>query len=146
MISRDFIGLEPEPFTVIVEAGRLRLFAKATGQADPVYSDEQAAKAAGYRSLPVPPTFLFGLELEGPNSFQLYENMGVDIGQILHGEQRFEYFEDACAGDTLTFRTRVSDIYDKKGGALEFIVQDTAITNQNDRRVANLQRVIVVRN
>ena len=146
MISTDFIGLEIEPFTTAVEAGRLRFFARATGQNDPVYSDTEAARSAGYRDLPVPPTFLFGLELDAPNPFGLYESMGVDLGKILHGEQQFEYLEPACAGDTLTFAARVTDIFDKKGGALEFIVQETVVTNQHDAIVANLRRVFVVRN
>jgi acyl dehydratase len=146
MISKDFIGLELEPFTTTVEAGRLRFFARATGQSDPVYSDTDAARSAGYRGLPVPPTFLFGLELDAPDPFALYEKMGVDLGRILHGEQRFEYLEPACAGDTLTFVTRVNDIFDKKGGALDFIVQETVITNQYDVHVAKLRRVFVVRN
>ena len=146
MISKDFIGLELEPFTTAVEAGRLRFFARATGQTDPVYCDTDAARSAGYRDLLVPPTFLFGLELDKPKPFGLYEKMGVDLGKILHGEQRFEYLEPACAGDTLTFESRVTDVFDKKGGALDFIVQETVVTNQYDATVAKLRRVFIVRN
>ncbi len=57
MVDRNFIGYRPDPFDVEVEKGRLRLFAKAVGEDDPIYVDEQAAKAAGHRSLPVMPTF-----------------------------------------------------------------------------------------
>ena len=146
MISKDFIGYESPPFTTTVEAGRLRFFARATGQRDPVYVDEDAARAAGYSSLPVPPTFLFGVEMESSQSFQMLDKMGVDLGRIVHGEQRFEYHGDICAGDTLTFVTRVTDIYDKKGGALDFIVQTTSVANQHRACVADLHRVIVVRN
>ena len=72
--------------------------------------------------------------------------LGWDYTQILHGEQQFEYLEPACAGDTLTYVTRVTDIFDKKGGVLDFVVQETVITNQHDARVANLRRVFVIRN
>lgn len=146
MIDRKFIGYEPPPHVVDVEKGRLRFFAKAIGETDPVYTDEAAARAAGYRSLPVPPTLLFGLDMEVPNPFLILETLGVDLGRILHGEQSFTYHADACAGDTLTFQSRISEIFDKKGGALEFIVEDTKITNQDNVRVADMQRVIVVRN
>ena len=44
MIDRRHIGHTMAPFTVPVEAGRLRFFAKATGQDDPVYTDEDAAR------------------------------------------------------------------------------------------------------
>ncbi len=50
-----------------------------------------------------------------------------------------------CAGDTLRFQTRVTDIYDKKGGALEFVVNDTKVTNQLGEHVSDLHSVVVVR-
>lgn len=56
-----------EPGVVTVERGRLALFARVTGQTDPVYTDVAAARAAGHPDLPVPPTFIFGLELEAPD-------------------------------------------------------------------------------
>ena len=72
--------------------------------------------------------------------------MGIDIGRVLHAEQSFNYYAPICAGDRLTFTTEVSDIYQKKGGALEFVVQDCRVTNQIGTQVAELRRVIVVRN
>ena len=48
MINRQYIGHVMPSFEVLVEKGRLRFFAKATGQTDPVYSDEAAARAAGH--------------------------------------------------------------------------------------------------
>ena len=44
--------------------GRLRFFAKAIGETDPVYTDDAAARDAGYPDLPAPPTFLFAAELD----------------------------------------------------------------------------------
>lgn len=44
------------PHSADVEAGRLRLFARATGETRPEYLDDDAARAAGYRALPAPPT------------------------------------------------------------------------------------------
>ena len=42
---------------------------------------------------------------------------------MLHGEQEFSYHAMAYAGDELTARSRVTDVYEKKGGALEFLVR-----------------------
>jgi len=146
MIDRKHIGLELEPHTAEIERGRLKFFAKATGQSDPVYTDEVAAKAAGYRSLPAPPTFLFSMDMEVPNPFELLEEMEIDLGRVLHGEQSFVYHKDVCAGDAVTFNSKVVDIYDKKGGALEFVIVDTTARNQNDEIVAEMRKSIVVRN
>lgn len=145
MIDRKFIGHEFAPATVEVEKGRLRFFAKATGNTDPVYSDEKAAQKAGYPSLPAPPTFLFCLEMDRENPFDFLDLMKIDLGKVLHGDQSFAYHAPVCAGDKVTFTSRVTDIYDKKGGALEFVVMDTEVRNQHGTHVADMRRSIVVR-
>lgn len=146
MIDKKHIGRATPPMTFDIEKGRLKFFAKAIGETNPVYSDEAAAKAAGYASLPAPPTFLFCLEMETNSLWDNIAAMGVPVGKILHGSQSFKYHAPICAGDRITFVTKVSDVYDKKGGALEFIVEDSTATNQDGVLVGELQRVIVVRN
>ena len=145
MIDRRYIGHELAPFKVEVEKGRLRFFAKATGQSDPIYLDEAAAHDAGHPSLPVPPTFLFCLEMEAPNPAAVRELLGIDYRSLLHGEQGFSYHTMAYAGDTLKYQQRIEDIYNKKNGALEFVVRKTRVTNQRDELVAELRCVTVIR-
>lgn len=146
MIDRRHIGLTLPAFEVDVEKGRLRFFAKATGQTDPVYLDDEAARAAGHPGLPVPPSFLFCLEMDAPNPGELRDRLGIDIARVLHGEQRFVFHGLAHAGDRLSFEQRVADIYDKKGGALEFVVRETRVSNQRGEPVADLIATTVVRN
>lgn len=146
MIDRRYIGHTLEPFSVPVEPGRLRFFAKATGQTDPVYTDAAAARDTGHRDLPVPPTFLFCLEMEGLNLAAIRELLGLDYRRLLHGEQEFTYHAMAHAGDVLRFEQRIEDIYDKKGGALEFVVRRTRVSNQHGTLVAELRAVTVMRN
>lgn len=146
MLDRTWKGHEFPPFTVTVEAGRLRFFAKAIGETDPVYLDEQAAKAAGYRGLPVPPTFLFSLGHEAPDPFGWFAAVGLDLEKVLHGEQSFTYHQVPVAGDVLTFRARLTDLYDKKNGALEFVVKETRVTDAAGAPVAELVSTIVQRN
>ena len=146
MISKEFIGLTVPAFTVPVDPWRLRFFAKATGQSDPVYTDDAAAHAAGHPGLPVPPTFLFCLEMDAPDPAALRNQLGIDIARVLHGEQRFRYHRLAHAGDRLSFAQRVTDIYSKKGGALDFMVRETRVSNQRGEHVADLVATTVVRN
>lgn len=145
MIERRFIGLQLTPFTGVADRHQLRFFARATGQKDPVYLDEDAAKAAGHASLPIPPTFLFSMELDAPDPQEANRLMGIDLSRLLHGEQHFTYHRTACAGEPLFFEPRIADIYDKKGGALEFVVRTTSVSDRNGARVADLRRVSVVR-
>ena len=144
-IDTQHIGHRFAPYSVNVEAGRLKFFAKAIGQTDPVYSDDAAAKAAGHPALPVPPTFLFCLEMDAPDPGAIRVLLDLPLPKVLHGEQRFTYHAMAHAGDTLTFDQRIADIYSKKGGLLEFVVRETRVTNQNGRHVADLHGITVVR-
>ena len=146
MIDRRYIGHTFPSFEVEVEKGRLRFFAKAIGETDPVYFDEKAAQAAGHPSLLVPPTFLFCLEMESPDPAAIRNLLGLDYRRLLHGEQGFVYHAPVYAGDTLRFDQRVEDIYEKKNGALEFVLRKTKVTNQHQKLVAELRTVTVMRN
>ncbi len=134
-----------DPVTVTIERGRLVFFAKATGQADPVYSDVDAARAAGHPDLPVPPTFFFGMELESPDPFRYLSALGVDLRRVLHGEQAFTYRALVHAGQTVTLYPRIVDAYTKKGGALEFLVKRTDVV-RDGVGVAEAVATIVVQN
>jgi acyl dehydratase len=145
MLDTQHIGHWLAPGRAEVEKGRLRFFAKATGQRNPVYFDEAAAAQAGYRSLPVPPTFLFCLEMEACGSGQLCDLFSIGIGQLLHGEQHFTYHALAVAGDILSFAGRIIDVYHKKNGALGFIRVGTRVVNQAGIHVADMRRIVGVR-
>ncbi len=145
MIDRKHIGHHMPAFEVDVEASRLRFFAKATGQDDPIYTDVAAALAAGHPALPVPPTYFMCMELESPDVDTWRALLGLDYKRLLHGEQSFTYHRMAYAGDRLRFEQSVQDIYEKKGGALEFVVRLTRITNQRGEHVADGRTVTVMR-
>lgn len=146
MIDRGLIGKTFETTEVEVEKGQLVFFARTVGENNLLYSDENAARKAGYPSIPAPPTFLFSLGLARPDPMSRYTEMGIDIGKILHGEQQFEYYAPVCAGDRIKLNTSIADVFDKKGGALEFLIETTIATNQDDRVVAKLTQTVVVRN
>jgi acyl dehydratase len=145
VIDRGLIGSEQPPLTVHVERGRLRLFAKAIGEDDPVYTDVEAARAAGHPDLLVPPTFFYSLELERPDPFALLKALGVDLRRVLHGEQAFTYLAPAYAGDTLTCSSRIADVYERKGGALEFIVRETDVSRDHES-IVRMSSTTIVRN
>lgn len=147
MVDRKFIGVVSEPRTVEVEKGQLKFFAKATSESNPIYFDEAAAKRAGHRALPAPLTFMFCLASAAPaKRGDVLTDMGVDEGRLLHGEQSFTHHAPIYAGDTITLVTETKDIYSKKGGALDFIVQDTTATNQDGCLCAEMRFIVVVRN
>lgn len=123
--------IAPIPFEV--ERGRLRLFARVIGLTDPIYSDVEAARAAGHPDLPVPPTFLSNsLELELPDPLEWLAELGGDLTKTTHGAQRFVYHKMAYAKDELVLNRRITDVYTKKGGALEFVVKQSDVMRGNE--------------
>jgi hypothetical protein len=146
MLDRSFIGSVFESFSILVEPSRLKFFANTIGETDPVFFDRSLAKAAGYKDVMVPPTFLWCLEMTRENPLDTLELLGIDIAKILHGEQSFRYFNSAYSGDTLTYKAHIADIYDKKKGQLEFVVRETQIINQDDVPIAELRTTVIVRN
>jgi acyl dehydratase len=144
-IPSTAVGTRYPPITTTIERGRLCLFAKATGQTDPVYVDVRAARAAGHPDLPVPPTFLFALELEQPDPFGWLRELGVDMDHVLHGSQAFSYTAMAYAGDALTVASTITDVQSKKGGSLELVDRRSEVT-RDGQSIAVLEQTIVVRN
>jgi acyl dehydratase len=145
MVDTRFIGMALPAFCAVAETGQLRFFAKAIGEINPIYLDEAAARSAGHPGLPLPPTFLFSLELSQPSTAWRSE-LGIDPSRILHGEQSFSYHRMAYAGERLMFETRIVDIYQKKGGAMDFVVRETRVTNQCGEHVADLRSVLIQHN
>ena len=108
-MDTSLIGLTLAPHTALVEAGPLRLFAKATGETDPIYTEESAARDAGHPGLPVPPSYFFCLHSTRKDHGTWRAKAGFRLERVLHGEQAFTYHRMAYAGDTLQFDTRVAD-------------------------------------
>lgn len=146
MLDVSKIGFEFPAFEAEVERGRMRLFVKAIGENNPIYLCEEAAKEAGYQSIPAPPTFMFVLDTEGPELFPFVKVLDMDIGKILHGSQEFEYFGMIYAGDKIAIRSTIKDIYAKKNGQLEFVVIENSYTNQDNVLVGKTTNTLVYRN
>jgi len=145
-LNKEFIGKEYEPFTIEVEKGRVAQFAKSIGEENSIYFDAEIAKKAGYRNIPVPLTFAYTITMDAGQSFNVLEDLGVEKTNAVHGEQGFTYHSDICVGDVISGSQKIIDIYDKKNGALIFIVTGIKLVNQDDVHVADLRSVIVVRN
>ena len=145
MLDRNLIGKKYDPVIFTVTNQRLRFFAKATGQTDPIYFDHDAALNEGYSGILCPPTFLYAASMEQKDPFEFLDDLNIKIESILHAEQEFFYEKNICSGDTLTMTTEIVDMYDKKDGLLQFFILESTFINQNNMQTAKMKNTIVVK-
>ena len=146
VVDASAVGMTFAPVRARVEPGRLRFFLDTLGETNPVYRGS-GAEASGPADRPIPPTYLFCLEMmDSEKPFEMLNALKIDISRILHGEQKFVYRAPVHVGDELTFRSSVTGVQDKKGGALTMIDITTEVSNQRGEPVAECVRVVVVRN
>lgn len=138
MLDRSHIGKTFPRITREVEIGRLRFFFDVIGERERAFSD-------GVR-LQVPPTYLFCLEMmDSADPVAWLKEIGVNLMHILHGTQRFDYHAPTYAGDRLHFESDIQDIYEKKGGALQFVVRRTRVHRDDGVAIATLTSTVVYR-
>lgn len=133
----------PYETTVHLGRDRVRAFAEAIGDEDPLHTDLAAARAAGHPDLVVPPTMLAGLELETRHVHAVFDALGVDIRVALHAEQTFEYLDLVHANETVTMRTTVGEEWEKREGALRFLPRDTEVRCR-DQPVVRMRATVVL--
>jgi acyl dehydratase len=146
--TRALIGQAlSEPLTGTITAKDAQRFALAADDLNPLYFDEEAAHAAGYRTTLVPPIFLaWALAPARPvgetREDGLYRGGGrrvtLNVKRVMFGGEDWEYVEPVFAGDTITSETRLKSLEEKQGGSGAFVLQmtETTYTNQHDRIVA----------
>lgn len=130
------IGRTAPPVKMKVEHGKIREFAKAVKDPNPVYFSENA--------LP-PPTFTMTMAhwtegvIGGPK-------LDMDLRRVLHGEQEFEYVRPVHAGDELTATGTITNVFKKagkRGGEMTFAIIETKFENQKGE-VALISRSTVI--
>lgn len=150
---KSAIGQESDPWTYEVTTTSVRAFARGVGYTDPVYFDVNAAKAAGYRSLPAPPTYLGTPVFIPGRSDDTFSNpregqprVNHGLKNVLDGATEVDYYEDICAGDTLTGVSRVADlrVSDSKAiGKMLIVSIETRYTNQSGKLAALLRSQVI---
>jgi acyl dehydratase len=118
-LDESFVGRKYPP-TPVYEVGRekIREFADAIGDPNPVYRDPAAARALGHPDVIAPPTFPIVLSMRAGAQVVLDPDLGLDYSRVVHGEQRFVYTRPVRAGDRLTVTVSVESIRSAAGNDL----------------------------
>jgi len=133
----------PPTATYEVSRAKIKEFADAIGDANPIYHDPEAARAAGHPDVIAPPTFLTIVNLGAINAIVTDPELGLDYGRMVHGDQSFAYERPIHAGDVLAVTTTVADVMNRAGN--DFITMRADVHDADDALVVTVSAQLVVR-
>ena len=128
-VSTEAVGKRYPPVVYAVGREKVKEYAFAVGETDPVHLDVEAARAAGHRDVVAPP--MFAVVYSGPAvAPAIFDpDVGLDFARMVHGGQEFRWGPLVVAGDEITTEASVKDISERAGNG--FYVFETRSTNQD---------------
>ena len=137
-IDQSAVGMTSEVQEFEIEKGAIRRFAEAIGDANPLFIDENHAKACGYAGVIAPPTF--------PTTFRVPLPVEIDMSHVLHGEQEYAYTRPIVAGETIRCQTRIVKVYEREGslGKMTFLTAEIAGNDVQGQPVFTGKSIIII--
>src|SRR5687768_826261 len=109
-INAAVIGKTYPATTYAVGREKVREYAFAVGESEPLYLDVEAARAAGYDDVVAPPMFAVVYAMPAVAQAMFDPEVGIDFARLVHGGQEFEWGPLVVAGDEITTTASVADV------------------------------------
>ena len=151
MVKKDMAGTKFLDFEFPVERGKIKEFANAICDPNPIYSDREYARSKGFDDVLMPVTFPVTFALHTPSDnfvLETTQKLGMDVGKSVHGETEIIFERPVCAGETLRGEIRVGNIYEKegkRGGKMNFVDMEIEYFDENDKPVAIARNIFIER-
>jgi acyl dehydratase len=141
-VSTEAIGKTYPAAVYAVGREKVREYAAAVGETNPLYFDVDAARAAGYADVVAPPMFAVVYAGQAITPALFDPEVGIDFPNMLHAGQEFAWGPVVVAGDEITTTTTVKDISER--GGMGFYEFETESRNERGETVCTgLWRQIV---
>ena len=142
-INTSAIGKSYEPITYAAGREKIREYAAAVGESNPLHFDVEAARSAGYADVVAPPMFVvvYAGRSVAPAIFD--PEVGLNFARMVHGGQEFQWGPPVVAGDEITTTTTVKDIAER--GGMAFYVFESVSENQRGETVCTATWTNIVR-
>lgn len=129
-LPTDQIGKTYAPVDYAVGREKIREYAEAIGETNPLHHDLARARAAGYADLVAPPMFAVVYCARAFLPVLFDPALQIDFAHLVHGSQEFRWDGPVVvAGDEITTTATVADVYERTGD-LRFYVLGTESVNQ----------------
>ena len=132
-VNTKAIGKAYPPVVYAVGREKIREYANAVGETNPVHLDVEAARAAGYADVVAPPMFavVYGAAAVAPGIFD--PDVELNFAMMVHGGQEFVWGPLVVAGDEITTVASVKDIREDEDRG--YYVFESVSTNQRGEEV-----------
>jgi acyl dehydratase len=131
--SAEAVGKRYPATTYAVGREKVKEYAFAVGETNPLHLDHEAARKAGYADVVAPPMFCVVYSAPAIAPAILDPDVGIDFALMVHGGQGFRWGPLVVAGDEITTRVEVKSIDHRDGRG--FYVFESVSTNQRDETV-----------
>lgn len=143
-INAGYVGTTyPPTEPYLVGREKIREFAEAIGDPNPVYHDLAVARALGHADLPAPPTFPFVITMRALNAAMFDPALGLDYARVVHGEQSYTYVRPLLAGDEVVVDAVIESI--DSAGRNEFLTLRADVRTVDGEAIVTTRSVIVSR-
>jgi acyl dehydratase len=142
-LKTDAVGKEWPGTTYQVGREKIKEYATVLGLDNPVHSDVEAARAAGFRDVVAPPMFAVVYSSPAMGPAILDPEVELNFAAMVHGGQAFEWGEPACAGDEIATTAKCLSIEERDGKGFYAFESDSV--NQDGTQVARGTWTLIVR-
>ncbi len=132
-LATDAVGKTYAPLTYAVGREKVREYALAVGETDPLHLDVEAARGAGYADVVASPMFAVVYAAPAMGTAIFDPEVGIDFALMVHGAQEFAWGPLVIAGDEVTTTVSVESIAER--GGMGFFVFASVSVNQDDHTV-----------
>jgi acyl dehydratase len=142
-VNAQAVGKSYDPVVYAVGREKVREYARAVGESNPVYLDVEAAQAAGYADVVAPPMFavVYSAPAVGPLIFD--PEIELNFAMMVHGGQEFVWGVPVVAGDEISTTASVKDISERDGRG--YYVFESVSANQRGEQVCRATWTNIVR-
>jgi acyl dehydratase len=128
-VNTEAIGKTYPVTTYAVGREKVREYAHAVGETNPLYLNVEAARDAGSADVVAPPMFAVVYQGRAITPALFDPEVGIDFPRMLHGGQEFRWGPVVVAGDEIATTTTVKDI-NLRGGMIFYLFE---VDSRNQR-------------
>jgi acyl dehydratase len=151
MVNTELTGTKLHEFDFPIERGKIKEFARAILNLDPLYHDPEYARSQGYKDALIPVTFpmSFTHHLNAENFvLEMALALGLDPEKSVHGECEILFERPVCAGETFRGEVTVGKCYEKegkRGGKMSFVDVEIKFYDQDNKQVFSVTNLHIER-